>query len=251
MKRQNKSGKNRAKNEDYFSIVSDEVFELCSNRLNKRIKFIEKISGDKIKQTEIAQSEYSWISLDVGAVNRILNNSHVAGRNKFLFPVVGAKDYYLAFEKNLEFEGAYEILWGTVTEILDYLPKIFELLCKAEYELEKNLLQDDQNNDKLSHTKTLIEQRLENFFGNNLEEKSANAFKAVRVPFFKEWLLFTTNQTEASFIVVGEPGEEFKVSSIRKGTKIDDSVDDGYRGFSGINEALYLFSKSTLLKIIN
>lgn len=157
IKRQQVRAQNRAKNADSFSMVADEVFKLCSNRINKRIEQIEKISGTKITQTQIAQSEDTMRDLDIGAVNRILNANHNGGENKSLFPVFGAKEYYRVFEQMLKFDGAYEILWGTVTEIVDYLPAIFQLLCKAEYTLEKKLLGIDHFEDATSRAITRIE----------------------------------------------------------------------------------------------
>lgn len=135
------------KNTDSFSMVSDEVFNLCSNRINKRIELIEKISGTKRTQKQVTQREDTMRDLDIGSINRILNANHSGGKNKSLFPALGAKEYYRVFEQKLKFDVAYEILWGTVTEIVDYLPTIFQLLCKAEYALEKKLLDFDQFED--------------------------------------------------------------------------------------------------------
>ncbi|MFT8917219.1 MAG: hypothetical protein ABF899_05100 [Oenococcus sp.] len=244
------SNNRRAEYVDIFSEVSDTIFQLCSDRINNRIGFLEQISGNKITQEQTALSKsFTRPDVDVGAINRILKNNHKEGKNKFLFPVLSAKKYYLAFQEELGFPGPYEILWGTMSEICNYLPTIFVKLCQAECRLEKKLMSDKESNDQLTENMTPIQKRLENFSGKNFEDQCEDVYRIMRVSVLEDWVIFTTNQTENNFAIV-ENRSESEVSGIEGNDKVNDSVPNEYRGFAEINRSLCSFAEGPLLRII-
>ena len=57
-------------------------------------------------------------------------------KNAYLVP---SADYYLRFVDTLKFTDVYECIWGSNYEIREYLPKVFESLCK-EAQLRNNRL---------------------------------------------------------------------------------------------------------------
>ncbi|MFL2062865.1 hypothetical protein ACEN4E_04660 [Latilactobacillus sakei] len=245
-----------------FEPVMGKIFELCSERINRRIGLIlrtvddtnetqnhnEKDARASLKYKIIENKEGKLAGgLDEDVVSHIIDGKCEPRRNLYLFPTKSAKEYYAAFRGILWFDGVYEILWGTVTEITTYLPIIFQMLCNAEIEEQDNLPSNSKKNNKLID----IRQVLSNFEGNGTDEQIDHAYKKVSNLFFLEWMKFTTLRSdERKFTIAdGSPNPTVVTPKTIK-TRIDDTEENQYRGFYQLNIRLSEFANNQLYQVL-
>lgn len=245
-----------------FEPVMGKIFELCSERINRRIGLIlrtvddtnetqnhnEKDARASLKYKIIENKEGKLAGgLDEDVVSHIIDGKCEPRRNLYLFPTKSAKEYYAAFRGILWFDGVYEILWGTVTEIITYLPIIFQMLCNAEIEEQDNLPSNSKKNNKLID----IRQVLSNFEGNGTDEQINHAYKKVSNLFFLEWMKFTTLRgDERKFTIAdGSPNPTVVTPKTIK-IRIDDTEENHYRGFYQLNIRLSEFANNQLYQVL-
>lgn len=247
-----------------FEPVMEKVFELCSDRINRRIDLVlcavddtdetnnHKEKDDRTRarlKSKIMDNKEGKLAsgLDEDVVSNILDGKCEPRRNLYLFPTMSAKEYYTAFREILWFDGVYEILWGTITEITTYLPMIFQMLCNAELEEQANLPSDSKRNNK----QTDIRQVLSNFEGDDTDEKIAHAYTKVSNILFFEWIKFTTLRSdERKFTIAdGSPNPTVVTPKTIK-IRIDDSEESQYRGFYQLNIRLSEFASNRLYQVL-
>ncbi|MCS6143599.1 hypothetical protein FH621_08660 [Latilactobacillus curvatus] len=245
-----------------FEPVMGKIFELCSDRINRRIDLIlrtvddtnetqnhnEKDARASLKYKIIENKEGKLAGgLDEDVVSHIIDGKCEPRRNLYLFPTKSAKEYYAAFRGILWFDGVYEILWGTITEITAYLPMIFRMLCNAELEWQNEL----SPNPKKENKRTTIKQVLSNFDGDSIDEQIEHAYTTISDSFFLEWMKFTTLRSdERNFTIAdGSPNPTVVTPKTIK-TRIDDTEENQYRGFYQLNIRLSEFANNQLYQVL-